>query len=51
MRSHSRAAPPPPRFAAVPQPTALADVWGFGDLVAAGASRILFTNGMNDGET
>jgi hypothetical protein len=32
----------------VPQPHALADEMGFRDLVKAGASRILFTNGLQD---
>jgi pimeloyl-ACP methyl ester carboxylesterase len=46
LRAHCDA-----RFGAVPQPTALADAWGFAPdaLVGAGASRIVFTNGMNDG--
>ena len=42
-----------PRFggAGAPQPTALADSWGFSSnrLAASGATRILFTNGLNDG--
>ena len=37
------------RFQVVPQPRLLADLWGFDDLVRAGASRILFTNGLMDG--
>jgi hypothetical protein len=37
------------RFGVTPQPTAMVDAWHFDDLVAAGASRVLFTNGMNDG--
>ena len=32
----------------VPQPYALVDEFGFDDLVEAGASRILFTNGLQD---
>jgi dipeptidyl-peptidase-2 len=37
--------------AGAPQPTALADSWGFSSnrLAASGATRILFTNGLNDG--
>jgi len=37
------------RFDAVPQPRALADEWGFDHLVEQGATRIVFTNGLNDG--
>ena len=37
------------RFGIVPQPYRLVDLWGFDDLVKKGASRILFTNGLNDG--
>ena len=37
------------RFHVTPQPHLLAAKWGFGDLEKAGASRIVFTNGMNDG--
>ena len=37
------------RFGIVPQPYRLVDLWGFDDLVKMGASRILFTNGLNDG--
>ena len=39
------------RFSVTPAPHALADAWGFGasQLVRAGASRIIFTNGLNDG--
>ncbi len=37
------------RFGAAPQPRALVDVWGFDDLARAGASRIIFTNGLVDG--
>jgi pimeloyl-ACP methyl ester carboxylesterase len=37
------------RFGVTPQPYGLVDEWGFNDLVAGGASRILFTNGLNDG--
>ena len=37
------------RFEVTPQPKALVDLWGFDDLVKAGASYILFTNGLNDG--
>jgi hypothetical protein len=46
LESHCKA-----RFGVVPQPHALVDAWGFTPegLVAAGASRILFTNGLNDG--
>jgi len=32
----------------VPQPYALVKSFGFDDLIARGASRILFTNGMQD---
>ena len=34
-----------------PQPTALAQLWGFGtaDLAYSGATKIVFTNGLNDG--
>ena len=46
LESHCKA-----RFGVVPQPHAHVDAWGFTPegLVAAGASRILFTNGLNDG--
>jgi Serine carboxypeptidase S28 len=37
------------RFGVTPQPYRLVDMWGFNDLVGNGASRILFTNGLNDG--
>lgn len=37
------------RFGVIPQPRALADLWGFDALQEAGASRIIFTNGMTDG--
>ena len=39
------------RFGVVPTPTLLNDEWGFDaeSLVQQGASRILFTNGLNDG--
>lgn len=40
------------RFGVQPQPRALADLWGFDsrNLVSrTGASRIIFTNGLNDG--
>ena len=37
------------RFGVTPQPYRLVDKWGYNDLVANGASRILFTNGLNDG--
>jgi Serine carboxypeptidase S28 len=33
----------------VPQPLKLVQSWGFDDLLAAGASNILFTNGLVDG--
>jgi hypothetical protein len=36
-------------FGVTPQPYHLVDKWGFNDLVGNGASRILFTNGLNDG--
>lgn len=36
------------RFGVRPRPRALADLWGFDDLAGAGASRIIFTNGLND---
>jgi hypothetical protein len=35
-------------FGLTPKPHALADALGFDDLIKAGASRILFTNGMQD---
>jgi lysosomal Pro-X carboxypeptidase len=35
-------------FGVTPRPHALADALGFDDLVASGATRILFTNGMQD---
>jgi pimeloyl-ACP methyl ester carboxylesterase len=35
-------------FGITPRPRELADMWGFDDLVARGASRILFTNGAQD---
>lgn len=46
LEAHCRA-----RFGVVPSPTALSDFWGFSSrqLVAAGASKIVFTNGLNDG--
>ena len=38
------------RFGVRPQPRALADAWGFDELGSAGlTSRIIFTNGINDG--
>lgn len=37
------------RFGVTPQPMELVKKWKFDDLVGAGASRILFTNGLNDG--
>jgi hypothetical protein len=37
------------RFGVTPQPYRLVDKWGFNDLKAGGATRILFTNGLNDG--
>ena len=37
------------RFNVNPQPKSLVELWGFDDLVKAGASYILFTNGLNDG--
>eukprot|EP00958_Prasinococcus_capsulatus_P029234 scaffold7382_cov406-Prasinococcus_capsulatus_cf.AAC.5 len=39
------------RFGVQPQPTELVDLWGFTaeSLVRQGVTRILFTNGMNDG--
>ena len=37
------------RFGATPQPRALADLWGLDDLVGAGLSHVIFTNGLNDG--
>ena len=38
------------RFGVVPRPHKLADEWGFDDLAGkTNASRILFTNGLNDG--
>jgi hypothetical protein len=35
-------------FGLAPRPHELVDEWGFDDLVARGASRILFTNGLQD---
>ena len=37
------------RFGVKPRPTELVGKWKFNDFVSANASRILFTNGMNDG--
>lgn len=37
------------RYGVTPEPYGLVDKWHFDDLVAGGASRILFTNGDNDG--
>ena len=37
------------RFGVTPRPTELVDSWKFNDLVGMNASRILFTNGLNDG--
>lgn len=37
------------RFNIVPKPHRLMAKYGFDDLVGRGASRILFTNGLNDG--
>ena len=38
------------RFGVVPQPRLLADEWGFDeDRLASVTSRIIFTNGLNDG--
>lgn len=36
------------RFHLTPRPTELVELWKFNDLVGQNASRILFTNGMND---
>ncbi|CAB9503064.1 Lysosomal Pro-X carboxypeptidase [Seminavis robusta] len=44
MNAHCHA-----RFGVKPRPTELVAKWKFDDLVAANASRILFTNGLNDG--
>lgn len=35
-------------FGVTPRPRELAELWGFDDLVHRGASRILFTNGVQD---
>jgi hypothetical protein len=37
------------RFNTTPRPTLLSDLWGFGDLKKIGTTRIIFTNGLNDG--
>ena len=37
------------RFGATPQPNTLANLWGIDNLAATGASKIIFTNGLNDG--
>jgi pimeloyl-ACP methyl ester carboxylesterase len=37
------------RFGVQPQPRVLADLWGFDHLAEMGASKIIFTNGLNDG--
>lgn len=37
------------RFGVTPRPRELVDSWQFNDLVGMNASRILFTNGLNDG--
>ncbi len=37
------------RFGVDPEPYRLVQKWGFNDLVGRGASRLLFTNGLNDG--
>lgn len=37
------------RFGVTPQPRALADLWGFDEAGLKAASRIIFTNGLNDG--
>ena len=37
------------RFGVTPRPTELVESWKFNDLVGMNASRILFTNGLNDG--
>ena len=37
------------RFDTTPRPTELVDKWKFNDMVGMNASRILFTNGLNDG--
>mmetsp|Transcript_12541 Transcript_12541/g.29504 ORF Transcript_12541/g.29504 Transcript_12541/m.29504 type:complete len:296 (-) Transcript_12541:40-927(-) len=37
------------RFGTIPQPRALADLWGFDKLAENGATKIVFTNGLNDG--
>ena len=37
------------RFGTTPQPRALADLWGFDKLAEIGATKIVFTNGLNDG--
>jgi lysosomal Pro-X carboxypeptidase len=44
MNTHCQA-----RFGVTPRPTELVEKWGFNDLVKANASRILFSNGLNDG--
>jgi Serine carboxypeptidase S28 len=44
MENHCR-----DRFGVSPRPTELVSKWHFNDLVGANASRILFTNGLNDG--
>lgn len=44
LNQHCRA-----RFGVTPQPMALVESWGFDDLISAGASHIVFTNGMLDG--
>ena len=37
------------RFGVDPTPTRMVDKWHFDDLVGQGASRFIFTNGLNDG--
>lgn len=37
------------RFRVTPKPSYLAEMWGFEDVATSGATRVLFTNGLNDG--
>jgi hypothetical protein len=39
------------RFNTIPQPTSLVENWGFDRYASVGASRILFTNGLNGNVT
>lgn len=37
------------RFGISPSPSLLAETWGFDDILSTPLTRVLFTNGLNDG--